>query len=68
MFDLTRVTMESKDNIHPNYMLSPNMLSITSIHLSGSNYAQWLKLLRSEEKNFTFLLMIFPSMDPKCDD
>ena len=68
MFDLTRVTMESKDNIHPNYMLSPNMLCINSIHLIGSNYAQWLKLLRSEEKIFTFLLMIFPSVDPKYDD
>ena len=53
MFDLTRVTMETKDNIHPNYMLSPNMLCINSIHLIGSNYAQWLKLLRSEEKKIS---------------
>ena len=45
--------MESINNIHPNYMLSPNMLSITSIHLSGSNSAQWLKLLRSEEKKIS---------------
>ena len=34
--------MESKDNAQPpNYFLSPDMLSITSIRLNGSNYAQW---------------------------
>ena len=34
--------MESKDSAQPiNYFLSPNMLSITSICLNGSNYAQW---------------------------
>ena len=34
--------MESKDSAQsPNYFLSPSMLSITSIHLNGSNYAQW---------------------------
>ena len=35
-------TMETKDSVQPtNYLLSPNTLSITSIHLNRSNYAQW---------------------------
>ena len=35
-------TMETKDSVQPtNYLLSPNRLSITSIHLNGSNNAQW---------------------------
>ena len=34
--------MESKDSAQPpNYFLSLDMLSITSIRLNGSNYAQW---------------------------
>ena len=34
--------MESKDSAQPpNYFLSLDMLSITSICLNGSNYAQW---------------------------
>ena len=36
--------MESKDSVKPpNYFLSPDMLSITSIRLNGSNYAQWVQ-------------------------
>ena len=34
--------METKDSVQPpNYFLSPDMLSITSIRLNGSNDAQW---------------------------
>lgn len=59
MFDLTRVTMESKDNIHPNYMLSPNMIFINSIHLSGSNYASVAQAVEVR-KNFHFLIDDIP--------
>ena len=38
--------MESKDSAQPpNYFLSPDMLSITSIPLNGSNYAQWAQAI-----------------------
>ena len=34
--------MEPEDSAQPpNYFLSPDMLSVTSIRLNGSNYAQW---------------------------
>ena len=38
--------MESKDSAQPlNYFLFPDMLSITSICLNGSNYAQWAQAI-----------------------
>ena len=41
-FVLQIAIMESKDSAQPpNYFLSLDMLSITSIRLNGSNYAQW---------------------------
>ena len=39
--------METKDSIQPtNYLLPPDKLSIASICLTGSNYAQWAKQLK----------------------
>ena len=49
--------MESKDNAQPpNYFLSPDMLSITSIRLNGSNYAQAVKVFLLGRKKFDYMI------------
>ena len=52
--------MESKDSAQPpNYFLSPDMLSITSIRLNGSNYAQWAQVVEVfllGRKKFNYVL------------
>ena len=65
--------MESKDNVQPpNYFLSPNMLSITSIHLNGCNYAQWaqaVEVFLRGRKKFDYVINEPPiPTDPKFAD
>ena len=65
--------MESKDSAQPpNYFLSPNMLSITSIRLNGSNYAQWaqaLEVFLLGRKKFDYVINKPPvPIDPKFAD
>ena len=49
--------MESKDNSQPsNYFLSPDMLSITSIRLNGSNYAQAVEVFLLGRKKFDYVI------------
>ena len=62
--------MESKDSAQPpNYFLSPNMLSITSIRLNGSNYAQWaqaVEVFLLGRKKFDYVINEPPvPIDPK---
>ena len=37
--------MDLKGAAQPHFMLSPDMLSITSIHLVRNNYAQWAQVV-----------------------
>ena len=65
--------MESKDSAQPpNYILSPNMLSITSIRLNGSNYAQWaqaVEVFLLGRKKFNYVIKGPPiPTDPKFTD
>ena len=65
--------MESKDSAQaPNYFLSPDMLSITSIRLNGSNYAQWahaVEVFLLGRKKFDYVIKepLVPT-DPKFAD
>ena len=65
--------MESKDSAQPpNYFLSPDMLSITSIRLNGSNYAQWaqaVEVFLLGRKKFDYVIKESPiPIDPKFAD
>ena len=65
--------MESKDSAQPhNYFLSPIMLSITSIRLNGSNYAQWtqaVEVFLLGRKKFDYVIKEPPvPTDPKFAD
>ena len=65
--------MESKDSAQPpNYFLSPDMLSITSIRLNGSNYAQWaqaVEVFLLGRKKFDYVIKEPPvPTDPKFAD
>ena len=65
--------MESKDSVKPpNYFLSPDMLSITSIRLNGSNYAQWAQVVEVfllDRKKFDYVIREPPvPTDPKFAD
>ena len=65
--------MESKDSAQPpNYFLSPDMLSITSIRLNGSNYAQWaqaVEVFLLGRKKFDYMIKEPPvPIDPKFAD
>jgi len=65
--------MESKDSAQPpNYFLSPDMLSITSIRLNGSNYAQWaqaVEIFLLGRKKFDYVIKEPPiPTDPKSAD
>ena len=65
--------MESKDSAQPpNYILSPNMLSITSIRLNGSNYAQWaqaVEVFLLSRKKFDYVIKEPPvPTNPKFAD
>ena len=65
--------MESKDNAQsPNYFLSPDMLSIISIRLNGSNYAQWaqaVEVFLLGRKKFDYVIKEPPvPTDPKFAD
>ena len=63
--------MKSKDSAQPpNYFLSPDMLSITFIHLNGSNYAQWaqaVEVFLLGRKKFDYMIKepLVPT-DPKA--
>ena len=52
--------METKNSVQPtNYLLSPNMLSITSIRLNGSNYApgaQAVEVFLLGRKKFDYVI------------
>ena len=65
--------MESKDSAQsPNYFLSPDMLSITSIRLNGSNYAQWaqaVEVFLLGRKKFDYVIKELPiAIDHKFAD
>ena len=62
--------MESKDSAQPpNYFLSPDMLSITSIRLNGSNYAQAVEVFLLGRKKFDYVIKEPPvPTDPKFAD
>ena len=65
--------METKDSVQsPNYFLSPYMLSITSICLNGSNYAQWAQVVEVfllGRKKFDYVINEPPvPTDPKFAD
>ena len=72
-FVLQIAIMESKDNAQPpNYFLSPDMLSITSIRLNGSNYAQQAQTVEVSllaRKKFDYVIKEPPvPTDPKFAD
>ena len=62
--------MESKDSAQPpNYFLSPDMLSITSICLNGSNWAQVVEVFLLGRKKFDYVIKEPPvPTDPKFAD
>ena len=65
--------MESKDSAQPpSYFLSPDMLSITSIRLNGTNYAQWaqvVELFLLGRKKFDYVIKEPPvPTNPKFAD
>ena len=65
--------MESKDSAQPpNYLLSPDILSITSIRLNGSNYAQWaqaVEVFLLGRKKFDYVIKEPPiPTEPKFAD
>ena len=67
------VAMETKVSIQPsNYLLPPNMLSITFICLNVSNYAQWaqtVEVFLLGRKKFDYIISGPPtSTDSKYAD
>ena len=62
--------MKSKGSAQPpNYFLSPDMLSITSIRLNGSNYAQAVEVFLLGRKKFDYVIKEPPvPTDPKFAD